>query len=94
MKRYEWDNQKYWVNFHKHGIRFEEATLIFSDPNAIEVLDDDVNEERFILIGMNRSIGVLVVVFCERSEETIRIISARKATLKEEQLYEERIRFQ
>lgn len=93
MIEYEWDDQKYWVNFYKHGIRFEEATIIFSDPNALEIPDERQKEERFILIGLNPLIGVLVVVFCERASRKIRIISARKATQNEEKLYEERIRF-
>lgn len=89
----EWDDQKYWINLNKHGIRFEEAYEVFNDENALEMHDDSSDEVRFVRIGLNSKKGVLVVVYCERKENIIRIISARKATKFEEIAYEERIRF-
>lgn len=91
--RYIWDEKKAKTNFEKHGIRFEEAQTIWRDPNSIEYFDDDESEERYIRVGLNISRGILTVVFCERDDgEAIRIISARKATLEEKEVYEEELR--
>jgi uncharacterized DUF497 family protein len=80
--KYEWDDNKDSANDTKHGIRFDEAKAVFADPLAIEFNDDENEEERFIRIGMSRR-GILTVVYCEREEDIIRIISARKATKQE-----------
>ena len=87
---FEWDNRKNASNKRKHGISFEEAQTVFFDEKAIEFDDPDhsIQEERFILLGFSQSLKVLVVCHCYRSEEsTIRIISARKATEKEQGVY-------
>lgn len=91
--KFEWDEDKATSNFKKHSIRFEEAQTVFLDSHAIEVLDDesDDNEDRFIRIGLSRKANVLLVVFCQRDDEIIRIISARKATPAERKAYEEGI---
>lgn len=91
--RIELDDQKYWINLNKHRIRFEEAYEIFHDMIALEMLDDSSGQMRFIRIGFNSARGILVVVNCERNEDLIRLISARRATKNEEGAYEERIRF-
>lgn len=93
MVTFEWDEKKNRLNSIKHGVSFEEATLIWNDPLSIEFQDNLslVNETRYLRIGLNPVRGVLVVVFCEREYEMIRIISARKATSKERKDYEERI---
>ena len=90
---FEWDEKKSESNYKKHSVRFEEAQTVFLDAHAIEVFDDEGSEEedRFIRIGLSQKLNILVVVFCERSDEAIRIISARKATAKEKKAYEERI---
>ncbi len=90
---FEWDDQKAELNFRKHKIRFEEAQTVFLDKKAIEYFDDShsVTEERFIRIGLSLRLNVLVVVYCERSTEKIRIISSRKATLNERRIYEKGI---
>jgi uncharacterized DUF497 family protein len=87
---FEWDNRKNASNKRKHGISFEEAQTVFFDEKAIEFDDPDhsIHEERFILLGLSQSLKVLVVCHCYRSDEyTIRIISARKATKKEQGVY-------
>ena len=92
--RYIWDEKKAKSNFEKHGIRFEEAQLIWADPNFIEYYDPESSffEERFIRVGLNPWRGILIVVFCENEDqETIRIISARKATTDEKKDYEEEL---
>lgn len=89
---YEWDEAKYASILKKHGIRFEEALIIFSDSNALEMLDVDSSfEARVIRIGLYSNIGVLVVLYFEREDNKIRIISARFATRTEEGEYEKRI---
>lgn len=90
--KYTWDENKYRTNLLKHGIRFEEAQSVFADVHAIEIDDTDSDDElRFVMIGKSTTRGVLVVVYCERYHDIIRIISARKATKTEVRQYEERI---
>ena len=87
---FEWDDKKNTSNKRKHGVSFEEAQTVFFDENAIEFDDPDhsIQEERFILLGLSQSLKVLVVCHCYRSDESkIRIISARKATKKEQAVY-------
>jgi uncharacterized protein len=86
---YEWDKAKARSNHKKHGVSFADAVVVLEDEQAITVADDNPNEERFITIGMDAFGHVLVVVYTWRGEETIRIISARKATRAERQQYEE-----
>jgi hypothetical protein len=86
---FEWDEIKYQTNIEKHGIRFEDAVSVFLDPAGVEMKDvDSTDEERFLLLGHSHSRGLLVVVYCERHGDTIRIISARKATRNERGNYE------
>jgi len=87
---FTWDDNKNISNKRKYGISFEEAQTVFFDENAIEFDDPDhsINEERFILLGLNQNLKVLVVCHCYRSNESeIRIITARKATKKEQTVY-------
>ena len=86
---FEWDSEKANKNVKKHGISFEEAGLIFQDNSLIEFYDraHSIDEKRIIAIGMVNEI--LSVVYTERHESTIRLISARKATKKEEVMYYE-----
>ncbi len=87
---FDWDENKNQKNQVKHGISFDEAKTVFWDDNAI--LFDDVEhskeEDRFILLGMSNESNVCIVCHCYReSDSIIRIISARKATKKEEERY-------
>lgn len=90
--RFEWDASKALINFGKHRVGFQEATEVFSDPNALEGYDTllSTNENRISIIGFS-SRRLLFVVFTERSKDTIRLISARKANKAEHQIYERRI---
>lgn len=91
---FEWDDHKNASNKRKHDISFEEAQTVFFDEKAIEFDDPDhsIQEERFILLGLSQSLKVLVVCHCYRSDEfKIRIISARKATIKEQGVYFRRL---
>lgn len=94
MLRFEWDERKNKRNRTKHGVWFEEAQSVFDDPRGRLFQDPDHSEEeeRFVLLGMSSAGRVLVVVHCYRENESLmRIISARKATKKEVQSYEEGI---
>ena len=83
-----WDDQKAVENLNKHGVSFGEATEVFYDPNALEAYDQrhSIEEARFITIGLS-SRRLLYVVFAERSNDLIRIVSARKAKRSEEIRY-------
>lgn len=89
--KFEWDENKSETNFSKHGIRFEEAQTVFLDSRAVEFFDDlhSTKEDRFIRIGISRKMNLLLVIFCERDLNSIRIISARRATPNERKVYEE-----
>ena len=85
---FEWDPAKALQNFRKHGVRFETAVLAFEDPHAVLLRDDASEmEERWILLGMIPSGRVLVVVHTVRDEETVGIVSARRADSQERMFY-------
>ena len=86
-----WYNEKAILNIKKHGVSFEEAATVFFTNTTLELEDYRQNERRFILIGFSQHPRLLTVVYAYRFEDEIRIISARKATSKEEKQYEERI---
>ena len=87
---FEWDENKNASNFKKHGISFDEAKTVFADElgRLIPDPDNSEGEERFILMGMSSHLKLLAVCHCERSSDTIRIISARKADKSERRQYE------
>jgi uncharacterized DUF497 family protein len=84
---FEWDKTKAEENYAKHGVSFEMAKRVFQDPFAAEFLDDreDYGEERFVILGMVEG-QVLYVAYTERNE-VFRIISARRATQHEQEIY-------
>lgn len=86
----EWDAAKAALNLQKHGVAFEDAELVFYDAGRIEVYDgrEDYAEDRWATIGLAYS-AVLYVVYTVRHEETIRLISARKANANERKKYRE-----
>ncbi len=85
---YQWNSDKAAANLHKHGVDFADAVSVFSDDFAITIEDERFEEERFIIIGVDAFLRVLVVVYTWRGDE-IRLISARKATRGERQQYVE-----
>lgn len=88
--QFEWDENKNRINQRKHGISFDEAQTVFHDEYAI-LFDDpehSEDEDRFLIIGMTKKERVCIVSRCYRGQEnTIRIISARKATRNEKKFY-------
>ena len=85
---YQWDPNKAKSNLKKHGVRFADAVSVFEDENAITIEDEHERENRFITIGRDILLRILVVVYTFRGH-IIRIISARKATSRERKIYEE-----
>ena len=84
---FEWDDDKAAKNLSKHGIAFAEAATAVIDPNALFLQDEtDQEEERFRVIGRSSKANILLVVVVERGSQE-RLISARLATEKEEELY-------
>ncbi len=93
--KFEWDPAKERKNVKKHGVSFEQASYVFTDPFALDKFDKEHShlEERWLLLGKAVSEVILVVVHTFTAgdgEEVVRIISARKATGKEIQTYQNR----
>ena len=89
MLTFEWNPQKAESNINKQGVSFEEASTVFQDPLSLTIDDPlhSTDEERMVQIGISHKNRLLVVVHTEIGD-TIRIISARKATKKERNNYE------
>lgn len=85
--RYEWDPSKAESNVGKHGVRFADAVAVLEDEQALTVEDPHPDEERYVTIGMDAFARVLVVVYTWRGPDTVRLISARKATRAERTQY-------
>ncbi len=87
---YEWDKNKAVANLSKHGVSFEEAKTVFDDLLYVEFYDPDhsFGEHRFILLGKSTQGRLLFVSYMERSN-SVRLISAREATLSERKAYEQ-----
>lgn len=85
---FEWEEGKAAANVRKHGIAFEEAATVFEDVDLL-VNVDPVDPSRFIAVGFSSVARVLVVVHAAGLELT-RLISARRATTREEHLYVDR----
>lgn len=91
--RVVWDPAKAKANLLKHGIRFSDAEGVLYDPMALTREDErSEGEPRFVSIGMDHLTRVVVVVFRSRGE-SVRLISARRASKKERHQYAQRIRF-
>ncbi len=90
---FEWDPAKARENKRVHGVSFAEALSVFDNP-YLEWEDADAEgEQRFVALGLDGRGRLLVVVYTFRQGKR-RLISARKATKKEENVYAQRVRFQ
>jgi len=90
QNRFAWDKGKEKSNVSKHGISFNEAATVFEDEYALYGYDEkhSENEERFIVIGVSKDTRLLMVCHCYRNgDKVVRIISARKANIKEQAQY-------
>jgi hypothetical protein len=88
--QFEWDGTKAARNLARHGVSFEEAATVFRDPLSQTGRDPDHSgdEEQFVIFGVSTGGRLLIVAHVERGD-TIRIISARRATPGERRIYEE-----
>jgi len=86
--RFTWDPRKAAVNLRNHGVSFDEAASVFADPLALAV-EDAVDPGRALLIGLSDRRRLVLSVYTEVDDDTIRIISARRATSHERRHYEE-----
>ena len=89
---FDWDERKNISNKKKHGVDFNEAKSVFYDENALEYYDDthSDNEDRYLMLGLSGHLRILLVSYTIKEtddETTIRIISSRKATKKEQKEY-------
>jgi uncharacterized protein len=89
--KFEWDPGKNRTNIRKHGFDFADAEEMFSGPLLIRPdTQEDYGEDRWIGIGLTRG-RFAIVAFSERPDNTIRIISLRRAKRAEQKEYEEAI---
>lgn len=84
---FEWDENKNNSNMQKHGIDFNDAKEVFKDQDSKSAPDlrKDYEEDRWKLIGKIYS-SIISVIYTKRNNIT-RIISARKASNKEREEY-------
>ena len=89
--RFEWDEAKRRSNLSRHGLDFIDVERVFAG-NAFTRSDDrfDYGEIRYNTIGMVD--GRVVAITHTETDEVTRIISFRKATKNEEEIYYEEIR--
>lgn len=87
-----WDPNKAEANIRKHGVDFREAATVFRDPLSTTFPSEDhsAGERRFLTIGTAATTRHLLVVAHTEEEDSIRIISARRATRRERRLYEKK----
>jgi uncharacterized DUF497 family protein len=91
MMNITWDPNKAEINFMKHGIRFSDAEMVLYDSSAMTIEEQIIADEpRFVTVGMDAFGRILTVVYSYRLD-TIRLVSARKATRRERTKYEEGI---
>ncbi len=90
MVQFEWDAAKTAANLKKHRLGFDEAATVLEDPLSTTFPDEthSTDEGRFVTIGASTQGRLLVVAHTERND-TIRIISARRATRRERAFYEQ-----
>ena len=86
----EWDPEKSATNLKRHRVSFHEAAAVLGDPLSMTFPDQahSEGEARFVTIGMSARGHVLVVAHTDRGD-TVRIISARRATRREREFYEQ-----
>lgn len=87
---FEWDEEKAEANLSKHGVSFDEAKTVFDDAFYIDFYDPDhsIHEDRYLIIGESKQHRLLIVSYTERNQKR-RLVSAREATRREREDYEE-----
>jgi uncharacterized protein len=90
--QFKWDEEKNRENVRKHGLDFADAIEVFGGPMLTNVDNrEDYGETRFVSLGFLKNF-VVAVVYTEQDEDTVRIISARKALRHERERFETAIR--
>lgn len=86
-----WDPNKAEINFKKHRVRFSDAEAVLFDPFALTLEEHVVaTEQRYVTVGSD-AVGRIIAIDYSYRADTIRLISARKATPTERKQYEKRI---
>ncbi len=87
--KYQWDPNKEAINIKKHGIDFTTASKVFDDDYLLEEYDHEhsLGEDRYKVLGMINDVSVILAVIYTDRKKSCRIISARRATQKEENKY-------
>ena len=86
--RFTWDDKKRQTNLRDHRVDFADAVGVFFDDRALTTEDADAEgEQRLVTMGRDFLDRVLIVVYTERGEDEIRLISARKASPGERKAY-------
>lgn len=83
---FEFDPQKSAANFEKHGIDFDEAQMLWGDPDLLEVPAKTVDEPRWLVVGKIHGKHWSAVITYR--QQTIRLISVRRSRQEEIELYE------
>ena len=82
-----WDPRKAQANLGKHGVDFADAAIALEDENALTIADTEHGEFRFKTLSVGPTPSVLFIIHAEQDEETVRIISARRADRNEQRQY-------
>jgi len=87
---FEWHIKKAKSNLEKHRVSFEEAATVFEDPLQVHYPDNahSFGEQRFICLGISDQGRLLMMAYTETTPDTIRIITAREMTRREQEAYE------
>lgn len=90
--QFEWDDHKAEANVAKHGVSFNEALTCFYDPQQVAFYDPDhsEDEDRELLIAHSDKGRLLIVIYTLRGQ-TLRLISARKASRQEARTYAQKL---
>ena len=89
---FEWDEEKNAANIRKHGLDFADAWKVFGSQLVIELDDgDDYGEDRWAGVGLLED-RIVKIIFTEPNENTIRVISLRKAKKYEREHYAKTIK--
>jgi uncharacterized DUF497 family protein len=89
---FEWDDAKAAATLRKHGVAFDDATLVWDDPHHLLRFDRiEAGEERWHVLGIAAGIVLLLVVhtYPGGDDDRVRIVSARRATKSERRAYED-----
>ncbi len=88
--KFIWDRQKNESNIEKHSLDFADSYKVFESPMMVGLDErEDYDEDRWIGIGLMDNNRVVVIVFTEPEEDTVRVITFRKATTDERKRYEQ-----